>query len=66
MKSLADLIKHYEKSVKYWTEEIENAVGYLCSDSCPKEHADNIKSHLADWANKLEMAERTLEELRRK
>lgn len=65
MKTLADLIKHYERSVKYWSQEIDEAVGQLCAEDCLPEHADNIKSHLPDWADKLEIAERTLEELKK-
>ena len=65
MKTISDLIKHYEKSVKYWTQEIDDTVGYLASSDCPKEHQENIKGHLKEWSNKLEIAERTLEELRR-
>jgi hypothetical protein len=65
MKTLNDLIKHYERSVNYWTQEIDEAVGQMCADDCPKEHADNIKSHIKDWGEKLEIAERTLEELKR-
>jgi hypothetical protein len=65
MKTLADLIKHYQRSVDYWTKEIDEAVGYLCSEDCTKEHADNIKNHMKDWGEKLEIAERTLEELKK-
>jgi hypothetical protein len=63
MKTIGDLIKHYEKSVKYWTREIDEAVDLLCGD-CPKELELNVKRHLPEWAEKLEIAERTLEELK--